>query len=437
MRTVVVGAGPVGMVCAIALARRGDEVVLVDQDAGPPVDAPWQRQGVMQFEHPHFFRHIVREVLDAWTPGVWEDLVAAGGVPAEIDGMPPGLTGLMCRRSVFERVLRATVDREPGLRLETGYAEDVAASGERVSGVVVDGVTVSAERVLAATGRAGRFADHARPPGEEGECGLAYVSRLYRARSGAPWPRWAVNGAMYDGYQSILFPHDAGILSALLIRRSTDTQLRELRHNSCFEAAAASVPVLAPWTDQASFEPVSDVMVGGRLTNTYRRPVDEDGSVPIAGLHFVGDSVSTTNPAAGRGVSLGLAQAAQLLTLLADETDPVDVVRRFDSWCLEQIRPWYLDHVAVDASTRRRFAAEELDVEGPLTSDVIVDAAAEEPSMMPVVGPYQGMLSLPSSLGPLEERTRALLRSGWRPTCAAGPSRDELVDTIRAVAPVA
>src|SRR5687767_10649056 len=63
MRTVVVGAGPVGLYCAMALARQGDQVVVIDREVGPPAEGEWRRRGVMQFAHPHYFRHIVREVL--------------------------------------------------------------------------------------------------------------------------------------------------------------------------------------------------------------------------------------------------------------------------------------------------------------------------------------------------------------------------------------
>ncbi len=78
MRVIVVGAGPVGMFCGITLARRGYDVVLVDRDGGPPPSGGWQRRGVMQFHHPHFFRQIVRRVLLEKTPDIWDALVAAG-----------------------------------------------------------------------------------------------------------------------------------------------------------------------------------------------------------------------------------------------------------------------------------------------------------------------------------------------------------------------
>lgn len=61
--TAVVGAGPVGLVCALALAQRGERVLLFDRDAGPPTDGRSKRTGVMQFHHPHFFRPFVRQVL--------------------------------------------------------------------------------------------------------------------------------------------------------------------------------------------------------------------------------------------------------------------------------------------------------------------------------------------------------------------------------------
>jgi hypothetical protein len=40
------------------------------------------------------------------------------------------------------------------------------------------------------------------------------------------------------------------------------------------------------------------------------------------------------------------------------------------------------------------------------------------------------MLAPPSVLTPMEERARAVLRTGWRPGFADGPTRDELVDVL-------
>jgi hypothetical protein len=135
-------------------------------------------------------------------------------------------------------------------------------------------------------------------------------------------------------------------------------------------------------------------------------------------------------------VSLGLRQAEALLQMLGCETDARTVSERFDAWCIDNIQPWYEDHVHWDASLLSRFAGADIDVEGRLSSDVLCAAGAVEPALMPVVGPYLGMMALPSSLVAVEERVRELLRSGWRPPYAAGSSRDDLVGLLRTQAAV-
>ncbi|PRC47363.1 FAD-dependent oxidoreductase, partial [Mycobacterium sp. ITM-2017-0098] len=78
MRTVVVGAGPTGLFTAIALVRRGGQVVVVDRDPGPGGDGPWRRRGVMQFEHAHTFRGPVVDALQAEMPEALTALTQVG-----------------------------------------------------------------------------------------------------------------------------------------------------------------------------------------------------------------------------------------------------------------------------------------------------------------------------------------------------------------------
>jgi hypothetical protein len=237
-------------------------------------------------------------------------------------------------------------------------------------------------------------------------------------------------GAVYEGYQAIVFPQDDRTLSALIVRPTSDVRLSPLRHNEGFDAAASLIPQLAPWTNQELFEPATDTMAGSGLSNTYRGQLDATGSVPASGLFFVGDSVCTTNPAAGRGVSLGLRQASELLSLLEENGNHRDVARQFDAWCVEHIRPWYEDHVQWDASLLARFRGEEIDPEGPISSDVICSAAEIDPSIMRLAGPFMAMMVPPTALKGVEENARAVLRSGWRPTFARGPTSDELAELL-------
>jgi 2-polyprenyl-6-methoxyphenol hydroxylase-like FAD-dependent oxidoreductase len=173
-------------------------------------------------------------------------------------------------------------------------------------------------------------------------------------------------------------------------------------------------------------------MAGGGLTNSYRGQLDEDGRVAIPGAFFLGDAVCTTYPAAGRGVSLGLRQARALIGMLAQPRgDLRDAAEQFDAWCTTSIRPWYEDHRYTDAAMLRRFNGEDIDTEAPIPSDVVCAAAAKDPSIWPAAQPYLAMQALPSALGPVRDKARAVLRTGWRPPYAAGPSRDELAGLLR------
>ena len=430
MTVAVVGAGPIGLVAALALAKRGRDVVVIDPEVGPEPDGSWRRHGVMQFGHPHFFRHQVRECLEQHVPEMWDAVVAAGGV---VNAAPPQvplpITTLAARRSTFEAALRLTAALHGRVSFLHGRAERVVVEGDRVVGLVVDGAVVDADLVVAATGRASDFGDDLRPPGEGAACGLSYVSRMYRALPGVePLVSFAPLRTQYDGYLAIVFPQDAGTHSALVLRPSVDRGLEQLWRTPAFDAAAALIPGLAPWTDPARFAPITDPMRGGTLTNAYRGQ-----GTPPAGLFFLGDAVSTTNPSAGRGVGLGLRQVDALLRSLAEHADLRDASACFDAWCVEHIRPWYEDHVRDDAYLVRRYAGEDLDVEAPLPSHVIGDAAVEVLPLMAVVGPYQAMFALPSSLGAVEDEVRGMLRAGWRPQPEQGPTRADLIEHLAGV----
>ncbi|MCW2613860.1 MAG: dependent oxidoreductase [Frankiales bacterium] len=422
MTTAVVGAGPVGLVCAQALARRGEQVLLVDPETGPAPDGTWKRRGVMQFHHPHFFRHLVRMVLEEHAPQMWDAVVASGCVVnAPPPGVPPFVTTVAARRSTFEGALRSVAHER--VHRVAALADEVVVRGDRVVGLVAGDRAYDVDRVLVAAGRSSRLGDDLRPEAEGGPCGQSYVSRTYRARAGVePLVSWAPLGRLYDGYLTIVFPQDAGTLSALVVRPSDDKAWSALWDDACFDRAAALVPHLAPWTDPERFEPMTPVWRGGTLTNSCRR----QGTLP-AGLFFVGDSVCTTNPAAGRGVSLGLLQAGELLRLLALHLDPRDCSAAFDAWCLERVKPWFDDHVARDVCGLQTADGAWFDPDGPLTSDVYCAAAEQDPSLLDLVSAYQGMVALPDSLQAGEQRVRELLRTGWRPRVDDGPSRDELV----------
>jgi len=238
--------------------------------------------------------------------------------------------------------------------------------------------------------------------------------------------------SLHRGYLAMVFPQDDRTLSALIVRASADKELAELRHNHCFDAVAPLIPLLAPWTDPGRFEPITDVMAGGGLTDTYRGQLDEHGQVAVPGVFFLGDAVCTTYPAAGRGVSLGLRQAQALIGMLTrSRGDLRDTAEQFDAWCAANIKPWYEDHRHGDAAMLRRFNGEDIDIEAPIPSDIVCAAAAEDPAIWPAARPYLAMQALPSVLDTVQDNARAVLRTGWQPPYGDGPTRDELAGLLR------
>lgn len=422
MRTVVVGAGPTGLFIAIALARRGRDVVVVDRDPGPPPHGPWKRRGVMQFQQAHTFRGQVVDALRAEMPDALHTLVATG---AEIVTAPDGSAiAALCRRDVFERVLRAHAHREPRLTMIVGHVDAVLRERGRVVAVVVDGKRLSAEVVIDAAGRTSRVMRPLRAPAEGGPCAAVYVTRQYRLHD--PANRGPVNSPIglslgMAGYFVVVFRHDNGRFSVTLTHGGTDGRLRDLRRTDVFDAVVGAIPGVADWVQPELSTPVSAALPGGQLYNAYR------GQSGVEGLVTVGDAVCTTTPLAGRGVALAFRQARQLVTDLTDHPgDPAAAAAAFDSWCRVHIRPWFDDHMHCDADRMRRWAGGDVDLTGKLPSDLVVAAAQTDPRSRSLIEPYERMLALPQSLDVLQGAALDVYRSGWRAAVPPGPTAADL-----------
>jgi len=434
MKTAIVGAGPTGLYLGMSLARRGHQVSLIDRDPGPETDQQWARKGVMQFHHPHFFRPQVRDAMLAEMPEVVDSLVAAGAMLTPVNPVMPEFAGFRVRRLTFERVLRAAAAVEDGVSFIVGHADRVRSDGSRAIGVLVNGQALEADLVIDASGRTGRFTDTLRAPAIGGDCGFAYVSRQYQLLPGADPgplngpPGW---GGIYHGYLVIVFLQDAGTFQTLIVRRSDDVELAQLRDEAAFEHAAQAIPSIATWVDPDRAEPHTPAMAGARLHNAYRGQLTEQGTVALDGLLFVGDAVLTTNPAAGRGITTSMMQAQRLLAALDEHgSDFTSASLDFDQWCTENMKPWFDDHVRWDAGLRARWLGEPIDFSKPLPSDLICSLSEVDESVLPLVGAYWSMLAGPSVLSTIEQRARENLQSGFRPAMPEGPTRDELVQLI-------
>ena len=425
MDVIIVGAGPTGLTLGAALARRGHRVLAVDRDPGPLPDGTWRRRGVMQFEHPHGFRPPVRDLLLTEWPEAWRAWLALGAEPVELGAPSSGAQiGVRSRRLTYERALRRAAAEVRGLAVATGRVDGFVEHGGRVVGAVVGGATVNADLVVDASGRLSRLA----PPAQlGGDTGMDYVTRTYqRDRGATPGPTTSpfVWSAMLRGYDSYVFFHERGHISAVIIRPTADSALSVLRHRDAFDAASRAIPGLAEWTDPRHATPTSGVMVGGRLLNLYRRQLGRPGLVAV------GDAVATTAPTAGRGVAMASMQIAGLLELLDAGADPTTLAEAFSAWCDTWVLPWVDDHLAIDPESVRRWQGHDVDLTQPLTSAAIVQAAKANDRIQPYVGGFLSMQALPASLAPAEPIARAVYESGWRPPPADGPTRDELVALV-------
>ena len=428
----MIGSGPAGLVLGASLGSRGHHVTCVDRDPGP-TPTGWRRRGVMQFEHAHNFRPQVGSLLRAEWPAAYDEWLALGAEPVVDQGgrVGAGDVGMLSRRSTLERALRTAAAAHRNLVLRTGHVERLLTERGRVQGAVVDGTPVRADLVVDASGRSGRVGRPSRADSVstrlDGDCGMAYIDRTYRLRAGAgPGPMNTPLGYIdeYDGYQCLVFLHERGHFSVVLIRPTADAELAALRLLPAYEAACAAIPVLAEWTDPARALPTSEVLVGGALRNVYR----SQSLTP--GLVAVGDAVATTTPTRGRGVAMACMQVEALLRLVDEGADPLTVAHPFDAWCEASIEPWVADHIDIDGGAVKRWQGHDIDLDGPLTSHLIADAVRVEPRIGPYARDYFAMTGLPSTLRPAEPLARAVYETGWRPPLAEGPSRDELVELI-------
>jgi hypothetical protein len=262
---------------------------------------------------------------------------------------------------------------------------------------------------------------------------MAYVDRQYRLLDRSepgPMTNPLAWQADLDGWQVLVFLHEQGHFSVVLIRPTADAALKDLRHEAAFDAACRAVPGLAAWTAPDRAEPVTDVLPGGPLRNAYRGQQARDGRPYVPGLVSVGDSVATTTPNFGRGMTTTFVQVRRLLALLDSEHDPALVAEPFDAWCEENMRPWVADHVGMDTDAVRRWEGGDVDLTRRLPSDLILAAGAADPRIMEGTGGYLSMLELPSSLDPVEPLARAVYETGWRAPVPPGPNRQELREIV-------
>lgn len=464
-RIVIIGAGVVGLGTAMLLAGDGHQVTVLERDPispPEPVEAweRWQRPGLNQFRLPHFFLAGFRSVLDAELPEVSGALRAAGALRLNVIGdAPREMTGgwrdgddcyelLTGRRPVVEAVIATQAAATRGVEVRRGTAVTGMVSGAsalpgvpHVTGVRTKaGESIPADLVVDMSGRRSALPGWlseigARDPAEELEdSGFVYYGRHFRSVDGSVPPAIGPNVMDWGTITSLTLPADNGTWAIALVTSSKDTALRPLRETGRWEAVVRGLPLVAHWLDGTPIE--DGVQVMAHLEDRYRGFV-ADGRPVATGVVAVADSWACSNPANGRGASIGMLHAVTLRDQLREVglDDPAAFAEAFHAATARTVEPWYRATLATD---RYRLAEIESGVRGgtydPQDSQyqlgkALGAAAGQDPDCLRAYLDIWLVLRTPGEVfarpGLLDKILQ--LGSGWRDVEPLGPGREQLL----------
>ena len=464
-RIVIIGAGVVGLGTAMLLAGDGHQVTVLERDPispPEPVEAweRWQRPGLNQFRLPHFFLAGFRSVVDAELPEVSGALRAAGALRLNVIGdAPREMTGgwrdgddcyelLTGRRPVVEAVIATQAAATRGVEVRRGTAVTGMVSGaSALPGVphvtavrTRDGESIPADLVVDMSGRRSALPGWlseigARDPAEELEdSGFVYYGRHFRSVDGSVPPAIGPNVMDWGTITSLTLPADNGTWAIALVTSSKDTALRPLRETGRWEAVVRGLPLVAHWLDGTPIE--DGVQVMAHLEDRYRGFV-ADGRPVATGVVAVADSWACSNPANGRGASIGMLHAVTLRDQLREVglDDPAAFAEAFHTATARTVEPWYRATLATD---RYRLAEIESGVRGgtydPQDSQyqlgkALGAAAGQDPDCLRAYLDIWLVLRTPGEVFARPRLRDKILRlgSGWRDVAPLGPSREQLL----------
>jgi len=392
---VIIGAGIAGLGSAMALAREGRSISILDRDPPPSTSIEtafeqWERKGATQLRHSHVFLGCLVSLIRRKHPLLHDMLLKAGAREVGFaESLPPNLKDtyapgrddgdmafLFSRRTTLEHVMRAYVRTLPGVTFETGVrARELVTSktdgilsitGVRVESDDIPLHTRFADIIIDAGGRNSTLTDDLRAKGaaideERHPAGILYFTRHYRLRKDQDEPpRDNIPGAGDLGYIKFgVFAADNRHFSITLAVPEIETGLRVAAPDpKVFDSICQQIPAMARWTDPTRAEPVTKVFGMGNLFNVWRSYVAA-GQPQALNFFSVGDAAIRTNPLYGRGCSLSVMHAHILADILDRTTDPAERAVLFDKESRREIRPYWDSLVKQDQGAIRRARNEQ------------------------------------------------------------------------------
>lgn len=347
-RAVVVGAGIAGLCCARLLSERFDEVIVIDRDELPD-EVTWRRQ-VPQGQHQHLLLASGVQLLEAWFPGLVEELRASGAVEMDLSrdfywyrnggvwrSPPSSICALSVSRPLLEAVVRGLVTTSPNVVVRdrtpvTGL--DVDPTAGRVRGVLLTGdEPIPCDLVVDASGRQARSlrwleeVGYEPPPSSVVQVDVRYVTQVYE-RHDLPTRDWKaafVIGDPASRRMAAAVPFEGDRWFVLL--GGVNGEAAPTEPAAALEyARSLESPVVAEVME--SSRPIGEPAIF-RFPSNRRHHIEQLRDFPL-GWVPVGDAVCTFNPLYGQGMTCA-AQQAQALAAQLDRTGTVDrsFVRRY------------------------------------------------------------------------------------------------------------
>lgn len=465
----IIGGSVLGLSAAIALADKGHEVEILERSSDEmpsTVDdaADAKRPTVPQGVHSHAFGSLGCNLLRDRAKDVYDELFALGCTEINLADSPPptlpeftrqpadeDLRMVLSRRSTFELAMRKRALARPNITLSTGKTVRsllVSENGERrVTGVkCADGDTRTADLVIDASGRRSAAETWLSEAGlpvpslSSESCRITYYTRFYKMTTDVPpgpLNRGFGAGGLWDHYTAVLFLGDNKTFSLSFGILPGDSELKSLRDEAAFTAAVEATPLLAGWVAPGNSEPISPIYAMGSLDNSLRLPSTEEPMVE--GFFGIGDSVCTTNPSYGRGVSLGV-QHAYMLADLLDEYPEVGQKQAaaFVDQTTQLLRPWFEEAIANDRGRAAMWEATlqgqapQRPPEGVVTFGLAAATGSKDQEVWRRVANVMMMLKTPDTLyadEDIKQRIGRVLSEGPPPQLP-GAERADLVDVV-------